>query len=403
MKNGGRSYGIAVAICEMFKTSWQAGKQRMKGDLENHLKDRLFHLVRWLNIVLFPRKTSRESTSVGRKYYLAYSSVASCTRWEFGKETFWFWTLRSWRWWTHLKNMLGDSMQRRSWHRKNRQRFYMPHRSWNSKTFWRRSGPENIHLDTGSSNSRRTSSRFSGRIRRVSANTSSRLTSGCGWGTKWFLVLLGRLHLPPSRWTECQALHAERRNIFNSTQENWRLQGYPYDFGWKAASMIFGTWMDQEICLILRQVSHNSLCEKKCIQKGIHVVWVRTDETASNIQAWPFVARNLEKYVKELKTNWTGEKPQLENARRMRGIYFIDLEDKEFKEIIMNALRKLEVPTAPAMPCKKAKRRHGVTRSRKDDHNSKFASHFGSRWIQETTYGRKCTKKSWRPSCRKRK
>ena len=32
--------------------------------------------------------------------------------------------------------------------------------------------------------------------------------------------------------------------------------------------------------------------------------------------------------------------------------YFIDPEDKEFKETIKNAGKKLETPVAPAMPCK---------------------------------------------------
>ena len=36
----------------------------------------------------------------------------------------------------------------------------------------------------------------------------------------------------------------------------------------------------------------------------------------------------------------------------MRWIYFIDPEDKEFKETIKNARKKLETPLAPAMPCK---------------------------------------------------
>ena len=39
----------------------------------------------------------------------------------------------------------------------------------------------------------------------------------------------------------------------------------------------------------------------------------------------------------------------------MRGIYFIDTEDKEFKETIKNARKKLETPVAPAMPCKTSK------------------------------------------------
>ena len=39
---------------------------------------------------------------------------------------------------------------------------------WTNQNFWRRSGTENIHLDTGSPNSRRKSKEFSWRIRRVS-------------------------------------------------------------------------------------------------------------------------------------------------------------------------------------------------------------------------------------------
>ena len=42
----------------------------------------------------------------------------------------------------------------------------------------------------------------------------------------------------------------------------------------------------------------------------------------------------------------------LENGRKLRGIYFIDQEDKEFKETIKNARKKLETSVAPAMPCK---------------------------------------------------
>ena len=39
----------------------------------------------------------------------------------------------------------------------------------------------------------------------------------------------------------------------------------------------------------------------------------------------------------------------------MRGIYFVDPEDKEFKETIKNARKQLETPIAPAMPCKSMK------------------------------------------------
>ena len=52
------------------------------------------------------------------------------------------------------------------------------------------------------------------------------------------------------------------------------------------------------------------------------------------------------------KQKWSNEKLHLENARKLRGIYFIDKEDKEFKETIKNVRKKLETSVALAMPCK---------------------------------------------------
>ena len=89
-----------------------------------------------------------------------------------------------------------------------------------------------------------------------------------------------------------------------------------------------------------------------------------TDKTAGNIQARSFMARALDKLGRNAKLKekqkWSNEKPKLDNARRLRGIYFIDPEDKEFKETIKNARKKLETPMAPAMPCKTSKKsKHG--------------------------------------------
>ena len=52
------------------------------------------------------------------------------------------------------------------------------------------------------------------------------------------------------------------------------------------------------------------------------------------------------------KQKWSEAKLHLENARKLRGIYFIDPEDTEFKETIKNARKKLETSVAPAVPCK---------------------------------------------------
>ena len=74
------------------------------------------------------------------------------------------------------------------------------------------------------------------------------------------------------------------------------------------------------------------------------------------------------------KQKWSHEKLNLDNARKLRGIYFIDPEDKEFKETIKNARKKLETPVAPAMLCKTSKNsQHGVTRGKSNEIKSKLA------------------------------
>ena len=88
-------------------------------------------------------------------------------------------------------------------------------------------------------------------------------------------------------------------------------------------------------------------------------------------ELWRGLARNAT--LRE-KHKWTNEKPKLDNARRLREIYFIDPEDKEFKETIKNARKKLETPMAPARPCRTCKKnKHGETRSKTNDFKSKFA------------------------------
>ena len=74
------------------------------------------------------------------------------------------------------------------------------------------------------------------------------------------------------------------------------------------------------------------------------------------------------------KHKWAIETPKPDTARRLRGIYFIDPEDKEFKEIIKSAKRKLEKSMTPAVPCKTCQEnKNGETRSKTNDFKSKFA------------------------------
>ena len=61
------------------------------------------------------------------------------------------------------------------------------------------------------------------------------------------------------------------------------------------------------------------------------------------------------------KQKWAVEKPKLDNARQLRGIFFIEPDDEEFKHTMKNARRKLEIPMPAAMPWKTPAQCRGET------------------------------------------
>ena len=119
--------------------------------------------------------------------------------------------------------------------------------------------------------------------------------------------------------------------------------------------MTIGTLKALETCLILGQVSHNLLYSKK---KLLTDMWsggrlTRKQLTSRPDHLWPELWKSMGKNAKlKEKQKWSEEKFHLENARKLRGIYFIDPEDTEFKETIKNARKKLKTSVDPAMACK---------------------------------------------------
>ena len=72
--------------------------------------------------------------------------------------------------------------------------------------------------------------------------------------------------------------------------------------------------------------------------------------TPSSDHLWPELCRGMARNAKlREKHKWAIEKRKLDNARRLRGIYFIDPEDKEFKETIGNARKNWKHHWLP--PC----------------------------------------------------
>ena len=126
----------------------------------------------------------------------------------------------------------------------------------------------------------------------------------------------------------------------------------------RSASMIIGISMGQETCQILAQAfTEFTLLEGKPPEGDM---WsgerlTRKQLTSRPDHLWPELWEEMGKNPKlKEKQKWSNEKLHLENARKLRGIYFID--PKEFKETIKNAFKKLETTIAPAMPCKIVKK-----------------------------------------------
>ena len=146
------------------------------------------------------------------------------------------------------------------------------------------------------------------------------------------------------------------------------------------ASIFVGISMGLEKCQILGQVSHNLLYSKKNLLTdmcGPGGRLTRKQLTSKPDHLWPELWKSMGKHAKlKKKQKWSEEKIHLENAQKLRRIYFIDPEDTEFTETIKNARKKLKT-VAPSMPCKK--------------------------WIHKNAYGKFDTASSWRPYCKKRR
>ena len=121
----------------------------------------------------------------------------------------------------------------------------------------------------------------------------------------------------------------------------------------------------------LGQVSHNLLYWKK---PPDGYMWSGRRLTSKQLTSrpdhlWPELGKSMGKHAKlKEKQKWSEEKLHLENARKLRGIYFIDPEDTKFKETIKNARKKLETSVAPAMACKISKNcRSGCIQQNSDE------------------------------------
>ena len=76
---------------------------------------------------------------------------------------------------------------------------------------------------------------------------------------------------------------------------------------------------------------------------------------------------------RKAKQKWIIEKPKLDNARRLRGIFSIEPDDEEIKHTMKKDRRKLKIPMPAAMPCKTRFNCCGETCRNIGKHKTKYA------------------------------
>ena len=100
----------------------------------------------------------------------------------------------------------------------------------------------------------------------------------------------------------------------------------------------------------------------------------REQTTSMPDTAWPEIWKHMSDAAKRKEEQkWAIEKPKLDNAKSLRGIYFIDPDYEEFKRIMKNARRKLEIPMPAAMPCRLQRFPYRETCCAVGEHKTKYA------------------------------
>ena len=143
-----------------------------------------------------------------------------------------------------------------------------------------------------------------------------KVTSGRSQENSFTVITLN----PESSFTRREKNHSQ----FHHDVLTWpELQVRPWVWCWGAALTIIGIPKGTEIYPMRGRVSHDSSYWTKNLQMSTHGPEEASDKEANNKEARSPVARNMENCVRrsstQRKTKVGIEKPQLHNARKLRG------------------------------------------------------------------------------------
>ena len=328
----------------------------MKDVLGNHLKDRLLRLVHLLSITLKLRKISPESINLERKFYLDCSSHTLCTRGEFGQVTYLIADLEE------LETMDASEIYSKRLNAKEvifpkQGEFIFPIADGRVKT---PGGDQELRTSTlerhrpiqGESNVD-----FLGESEGSLPQPHESLPNACEaindfWSMSGNFIY--RHHVEPR-----VKLYSPREESFPIPQKFIDVSRTTHtNLDVKQEKRIDDYWNidgSRDLSDPWTGFTQFTQLDEKAPDG---YMWsggrlTRKQLTSRPDHSWPELWKSVGKHAKlKEKQKWSEEKLHLENARKLRGIYFIDPEDTEFKETVMNARKKLETSVAPAMHCK---------------------------------------------------
>ena len=193
------------------------------------------------------------------------------------------------------------------------------------------------------------------------------------------MVHLRRLYLLSSRGTQSQTVRAERRIICSPTEMYRRYQDHRYILGCIVVEHIEDYWnvdVDRELSDAWTGFTRFIVLNKKPPDEYTWSGWrlTRKQTTSRPDNVWPDMWKHMSDVSKRKeKQKWAIEKPKLDNARSVRGIYFIDPDDEELKLFLKNTRRKLEFPMPAAMPFKIYREKYRETCGAVGEHKTKYA------------------------------
>ena len=274
-------------------------------------------------------------------------------------------TLKSWRRWTHLKSTQKGLNAKEVIFPKEKREFIFSNRRWTNQTL---GGDQELRTSTLV---RQRPIQGEGHVDFLGESEGSLPQPrdsfpDAGEAIDDFLVHVRKLHIPPHVEPRVKVYLAERRIIPYSTKKYIDVTSTTHtNLDVKQEKRIDDYWNidgSRDLSDPWTGFTQFTLLEEKPPDGYTWSGWrlTRKQLTSRPDHLWPEIWKTMGKNAKlKEKQKWSNEELHLENARKLRGLCFIGLEDKEFKETIKNAREKLETSIAPAMPCKIMKKNCG--------------------------------------------